>query len=88
MRYPKRPQIRNKVDLTDKRQVRALSRRFGLSEAELTQVLGKAGNSLAAITKELALQRMAKAKTPALAVVVVTKPTVADRRIPEDNLSA
>jgi chorismate mutase len=49
--------IRNKIDLTDRTQVRLLKKRLQLSEAELAQIVDKAGNSIAAIAKQAALQR-------------------------------
>jgi len=57
MQRRKSQPIRNKLDLTDKIQVRLLKKRLRLSEAELTRVVDKAGNSIAAIAKEVALQR-------------------------------
>jgi Protein of unknown function (DUF3606) len=57
MQRRKSQPIRNKLDLTDKTQVRLLKKRLRLSEAELTRIVDKAGNSIAAIAKEVALQR-------------------------------
>jgi hypothetical protein len=53
-----RPQpIRNKLNLTDPRQVRLVKKRLGLSDTELTEIVDKIGNSLSAISKEVELQR-------------------------------
>jgi len=49
--------LRNKLDLSDTQQVRLVRKRLRLSEAELTQIVGKIGNSIGAISKEVALQR-------------------------------
>lgn len=53
-----RPQpIRNKLDLSDRIQVRLIKKRLKLSEKELTAIVGRIGNSLSAISKEAAQQR-------------------------------
>ena len=57
MQRRKSQPIRNKLDLTDKTQVRLLKKRLRLSEAELTRIVDRAGNSIAAIAKEVGLQR-------------------------------
>ncbi|MGY3622376.1 DUF3606 domain-containing protein [Bradyrhizobium sp. USDA 10063] len=49
--------IRNKLDLSDRVQVRLLKKRLRLSESELSQIVGRIGNSISAITKEVSLQR-------------------------------
>jgi len=55
---------RNRVDLADPEQVRAIRRRFRVSEDELTRLVAKIGNSIALIGKEVALQRAAKLTRP------------------------
>ncbi|MBW7973727.1 DUF3606 domain-containing protein [Bradyrhizobium sp. BR 10289] len=57
--------IRNKLDLTDRVQMRLVRKRLGLSDAELTAIVGRIGNSLAAISKEAALQRANALPRPA-----------------------
>ena len=57
----KHPPIRNLIDLSDPRQVRTLKRRLGVSAADLRRIVEKAGNSIAAITKEVELERAAGA---------------------------
>jgi DNA-binding XRE family transcriptional regulator len=52
----KLPPIRNKLDLADPRQARLVRKRLKLSEDELAKVVEKAGNSIAAISKQAALQ--------------------------------
>ena len=57
MRQRKTRPIRNRLDLADITQVRLIRKRLRLSEAELTEIVDKIGNSIAAIGKEVALQR-------------------------------
>lgn len=57
MRRSKPQFIRNKLDLTDPTQVRLVRRRLRLSDGELTEIIGRIGNSISAITKEVAVQR-------------------------------
>jgi hypothetical protein len=59
MRRPKPHPIRNKLDLSDRTQVRLVRKRLGLSDAELTEIIARVGNSLSAVSKEVALQRAA-----------------------------
>lgn len=85
MRRPRPQTIRNKLDVTDRAQVRLLKKRLGLSDAELTAIVGRIGNSIPAISKEAALQR-AKVLTkpadmPATAVIAsasVVEPATAE----------
>ena len=81
MRQRKARPIRNTVDLADTKQVRGIKRRFRLSEAELTRIVAKIGNSIAAIGKEVALQRAAELAQPsrlqvAPVVASVSEPSV------------
>lgn len=64
MRQQKVRPIRNTVNLADTKQVRAIRRRFGVSEEELARIVSKIGNSIAAIGKEVALQRAAELAQP------------------------
>jgi hypothetical protein len=58
MRRRQKPSpIRNKLDLSDRVQVRLLKKRLHLSELELIQIVGRIGNSISAISKEVSLQR-------------------------------
>ena len=50
---------RNLINLADGKQVRTLTKRLKISEEELRQIVQKSGNSIAAITKEVELQRVA-----------------------------
>lgn len=65
MRRPKPQTIRNKLDVTDRVQVRLLKKRLGLSDAELTAIVERIGNSIPAISKEAALQRTKVLAKPA-----------------------
>jgi hypothetical protein len=51
--------------LADRKQVRLVKRRLRISEVELTTIVGKIGNSLAAISKEVAIRRGSCAPEPA-----------------------
>jgi hypothetical protein len=57
MRRIKPQPIRNRLDLADVRQVRSMKKRLRLSEGELNEIVGKIGNSIAAISKEVALKK-------------------------------
>lgn len=57
MRRSKPQPIRNKLDLSDRVQVRIVRKRLRLSDAQLAEIVGRIGNSIAAISKEAALQR-------------------------------
>ncbi|MBP0112764.1 DUF3606 domain-containing protein [Bradyrhizobium vignae] len=65
--------IRNKLDLTDGVQMRLLRKRLGLSDAELTAIAERIGNSISAISKEVAKQRAStltkQAHVPPTAVI-------------------
>jgi hypothetical protein len=89
MRCRKSHPIRNKVDLTDRAQVRLLKKRLQLSEAELTQIVDKTGNSIAAIAKEAALQRARRLPEPALVpAAVLASVTLSETSGPEPQLQA
>jgi hypothetical protein len=57
MHRVKRSPLRNKIDLAEPSQVRAWTRRLGVSADALKAVVEKVGNSVAAVTKEVELQR-------------------------------
>ena len=57
MRRTRSQPIRNKLDMADPKQVRVVKKRLRISEAELTRLVSKIGNSISAISKEVALQR-------------------------------
>jgi len=64
MRHAKHRHFRNRVDMADRVQVRVIKRRLHLSAPELNKVVDRVGNSIAAISKEVALQRGAQIRPP------------------------
>jgi hypothetical protein len=62
MQHRKQPPLRNRLDLADRTQVRLMRRRLGISGTELSAIVDRIGNSIAAISKE-ALRRSATPKT-------------------------
>lgn len=57
MRRQTRPVQRNSLDLTDRVQVRTVTRKLRLSGRELTALVEKVGHSIAAISKEASARR-------------------------------
>ena len=53
MRHARPQPVRNKIDFADLCQIRSLKRRLGISADDLQRVVGKVGNSIAAVSKEL-----------------------------------
>jgi len=67
-----RPQpLRNKIDLDDPAQSRVWTKRLGISAGDLQRMIGKVGNSISAVAKEIELQ---KASPP--------KPSSPDQTVP------
>jgi predicted nucleic acid-binding Zn ribbon protein len=64
MQRIKHPPLRNKIDLADQAQSRAWTRRLRVSADELKAVAEKVGNSVAAVTKEVELQRLSRQPCP------------------------
>ena len=93
MRRKKSQPIRNKLDLTDKTQVRLLKKRLRLSESELTRIIDKTGNSIAAIAKEVALQRAKELPEPAhvppaaIAAAALGETSVSEPQVPAEPAS-
>jgi hypothetical protein len=54
----KRQPVRNLIDLANAKQVRTLTKRLGISEDDLRRIIERSGNSIAAITKEVELERL------------------------------
>jgi DNA-binding transcriptional regulator YdaS (Cro superfamily) len=50
--------------MADRGQVRVMTRRLGLSEPQLNQLVDRVGNSIAAISKEVALRKAAQFSSP------------------------
>jgi hypothetical protein len=61
----KHPPLRNKIDISEPGQVRVWTRRLDISADALKAVVGKVGNSIAAVTKEVELHRAGRQATPA-----------------------
>ncbi|MGJ4886178.1 MULTISPECIES: DUF3606 domain-containing protein [unclassified Bradyrhizobium] len=89
MRRPKIQPSRNKLDMTDQAQVRVVTKRLKMSPGELTEMVERIGNSIAAITKEVAQQRAAKAapEGAVIASVTVTE-TKAEVIVPDETPAA
>jgi hypothetical protein len=66
MRRIRRPPIRNKINPADPAQVRAWTRRLGVSADTLQAVVDRMGNSIAAVIKEVELQRAVRQAPPPL----------------------
>jgi Protein of unknown function (DUF3606) len=58
MQRIKRPPIRNKIEVADRAQIRAWTRRLRVPVDELKAIIQKVGNSVQAVTKEVELQRL------------------------------
>ena len=73
MRHARPQPIRNKLDLSDRVQVRLIRKRLRLSDAQLAEIVNRIGNSIAAISKEVATQRASRppeaVATPPAAVI-------------------
>jgi len=73
---------RNKLDLTDRVQVRIVRKRLKVSEEQLASLVRKAGDSIAAVRKEAQTQRLLtlpKKDLPAAVVIAsVEEPAVAE----------
>jgi hypothetical protein len=74
MRRPKPRLYRNRLDLTDRVQVRVIKRRFRITDAELSRIIAKTGNSISGISKEVALQRVREAPQPVASVAAIAAP--------------
>jgi Protein of unknown function (DUF3606) len=57
MRRIKPQPLRNKIDLADPAQSRVWTKRLGISAEGLQRMIGKVGNSVAAVAKEIELQK-------------------------------
>jgi hypothetical protein len=90
MRRAKIQPTRNKLDMTDQAQVRVVTKRLKMSPAELSEMVGRIGNSISAINKEVAQQRAAKLAVPAGAVIasVTVTETKAEVIMPDDTPAA
>jgi hypothetical protein len=73
MRRAKPLPARNKIDLADPTQIRAWTRRLGITADDLQRVVGKVGNSIASVSKEIQ-GRKAAPRTPPLPVQIDPAP--------------
>ena len=87
MRRHRPPAIRNLLDLSDPTQVRTVRRRLNLSVEELIQIVGRTGNSIAAISKEVDLQRAVRAASapPVAVIAAVTVEEAASEESPRQQ---
>jgi len=87
MHRPKIQPIRNKLDLNDRIQVRVVTRRLGVSQAELADLVGRIGNSIAAIAKEVHLQKTRKPSAPVPPAAVIAS-VASDTAVPKLNTAS
>jgi hypothetical protein len=66
MQRIRRLPIRNKINPADPVQIRAWTRRLGVSADALLAVVARMGNSVAAVSKEVELQRANRQAPPPL----------------------
>jgi len=64
MKIRKRHPLRTKIDLADPNQVLSVRKLLGVSDSDLVRLVGKIGNSLAAISKEVELERAQTSASP------------------------
>jgi hypothetical protein len=64
MQRVKHPPVRNKINMADPAQVRVWTRRFGVSVEVLKAAVDRVGNSIAAVAKEVELQRAIRPASP------------------------
>jgi hypothetical protein len=57
MRRVKPPPIRNKIDLSNAKEMRVLKKRLGVSDDDLRRIVAKVGNSIVTVSKEVELER-------------------------------
>jgi hypothetical protein len=89
MRRAKPQPVRNKIDLSDPTQIRVWTRRLGITPDDLKRMVEKVGNSIAAVSKEVDLQRAPEPERPRLPVQIdpVSLPA-AETVVPEVQLTA
>jgi hypothetical protein len=64
MQRIKHPPIRNKINTADPAQLRAWTRRLRIPADDLKAIVEKVGNSVAAVSKEVELQRLSRQPCP------------------------
>ena len=83
MRRAKSLPARNKINLTDPTQIRVWTRRLGTTADDLRRVVGKVGNSIAGVSKEIRV-RKAVPGTPPLSVHIDPAPLPAIEAVAAD----
>lgn len=64
MQRAKHPPIRNKINTSDPAQLRAWTRRLRIPADDLKAIVEKVGNSVAAVSKEVDLERLSRQPCP------------------------
>jgi hypothetical protein len=85
MQRAKHRHFRNRVDMADHVQVRVIKRRLRLSEPELNKIVDRVGNSIAAISKEVALRKAAQLSPPRDLPPAATIAAIADHDAEKAN---
>jgi hypothetical protein len=88
MRRPRIQPIRNKLDLNDRTQVRVVTKRLGVSAAELTDLVGRVGNSIAVLAKEVHLQKGRKLQVPLPSAAVIASVAATEAAVTEQGVAA
>ena len=57
MHRNKPPPIRNKIDLSNAKEMRVLKKRLGVSDDDLRRIVAKVGNSIVTVSKEVELEK-------------------------------
>lgn len=82
MMIRRRTLSRNCLDVRDHVQVKVVKKRLKLTDAQLTDIIRKAGNSISAISKEAGARQCLSLprQTPPAAVIAATEPEAARSR--------
>jgi Protein of unknown function (DUF3606) len=93
MRSVKHRQHRNRVDMADRVQVRVIKRRLHLSESELNKLVDRVGNSIAVLSKEVALRKAVQLSPPrdlppAPVAIVAAVGDAEPEKLPESRIPA
>jgi Protein of unknown function (DUF3606) len=81
--------VRNKIDLADPAQIRIWTRRWGISADDLARMIGKVGNSIAAVGKQIDRRKALPLEpVPPVQIAAIAFPAMqaaADARPAPDN---
>jgi hypothetical protein len=83
MRRAKSLPVRNKIDLADPTLIRVWTRRLGITADDLRSVVGKVGNSIAGVSKEIRVRKAAPG-TPPLSIQIDPAPLPAIEAVAAD----